>query len=53
MELEIQLNYQQCRNGCLDVNGKTLTDDEELDTVAVVDGFLEFFQTFLNTNKKN
>lgn len=28
-------------------------DKNELDTVAVEDGFLKFFQTFLNTDKKN
>jgi len=26
---------------------------DELDTVAVEDGFLEFFQTFIDTIKKN
>lgn len=28
-------------------------DKDELDTVAVEDGFLEFFQTFIDTIKKN
>lgn len=28
-------------------------DKDELDTVAVEDGFLQFFQTFLNTYKKD